>query len=249
MKTLIGKVALVTGGSRGIGAAIVKKLAEEGASVAFTYVASAEKAEASVKQLEADGTKALAIRADNGVAGEIGGAVQQTYEHFGRLDILVNNAALSITGHIDQSDEMSEQFDRQIEVNIKAVASAIRAAAKVISDNGRIVTIGSVWGQVAGTQMTADYGATKAAVAAYSRGYAWDLGNRGITVNTVQPGPIDTEMNPADGGDFADFLRNRTALKRYGTATEVAALVVFLTSPDAGYITGASIMVDGGYSA
>jgi len=119
----------------------------------------------------------------------------------------------------------------------------------VMSENGRIITIGSVWGQVAGTQMTADYGATKAAVAQYSRGYAWDLGPRGITVNTVQPGPIDTDMNPSDGGEFAEFLRNKTALKRYGKATEVAALVVFLASPDAGFITGASIMVDGGYSA
>ena len=249
MKTLTGKVALITGGSRGIGAEIVRKFASEGATVAFTYVASAEGANASVAALKASGTKALAIKADSGNIQQITAAVKQTYEFFGRLDILVNNAALSIMGHVDQADEMAEQFDKQIDVNIKGVAAAIREAARYLNDNGRIINIGSVWGAVAGTQMTADYGATKAAVAAYSRGYAWDLGPRGITVNTVQPGPIDTDMNPANNGDFSAFLRGKTALKRYGTVTEVAALVAFLASPDAGYITGTSIMVDGGYSA
>ena len=248
MSKLKGKIALVTGGSRGIGAAIVNRLAAEGASVAFTYVSSAEKAEAMVRELEDGGAKALAIKADSGNPKEIAAAVAETAAFFGQLDILVNNAGIFVIGSIDQADELAEQYDRQIDVNIKGVAAAIREASKHISDNGRIITLGSGVADFLGTANLTDYAATKAAVATYSRGYAWDLGPRGITVNTVQPGPTATDMNP-DVGEFADYYRTKIALGRYGKPEEVAALVAFLAGPEAGYITGATFTIDGGLTA
>ncbi|SEW46798.1 3-oxoacyl-[acyl-carrier protein] reductase [Chitinophaga sp. YR573] len=248
MSTLNGKVALVTGGSRGIGAAIVKKLAQEGANVAFTYISSADKANALVTEVEKNGTKALAIKADNADPKAITDAVNKTVSTFGKLDILVNNAAVFIAGTLDQADDMADQYNRQSDINIRAIPAAIRAASKVISDGGRIIIIGSVVASAVGFPTLTEYGATKAAAGAYGRGYAWDLGHRNITVNTVQPGPINTDMNP-DEGEFADLLKAKTALKRYGTAEEVAGVVSFLAGPDAGYITGASINVDGGILA
>ncbi|BAV04912.1 3-oxoacyl-[acyl-carrier protein] reductase [Filimonas lacunae] len=239
---------MVTGGSRGIGAAIVQKLAAEGASIAFTYVNSAEKANAIVKELEKAGTKALAIQADSSLQKDVAAAVAQTAQHFGRLDILVNNAAVFVIGPIEDADKNTAQYDRQIDINIRSIATAIREAAKYISDNGRIITISSAVANYVGTAHLTDYAATKAAASSYSRGYAHDLGKRGITVNAVQPGPVDTDMNP-DSGAFADAMRSKTALGRYGKAEEIAALVGFLAGPDAAYITGASITIDGGLSA
>lgn len=248
MSTLNGKIALVTGGSRGIGAAIVSKLASEGATVAFTYVNSPEKAAAIVAGIEKSGGKALAIKADSGNPKEIAAAVKQTADHFGALDILVNNAALFVTGPIEQADENAAQYDKQIDVNIRGVAAAIREAAKYMGDGGRIITISSAVANHLGTAYLTDYAATKAAASAYSRGYAWDLGSRGITVNTVQPGPIDTDMNP-DSGAFADSYRKKIALGRYGKTTEIAALVNFLAGPDSGFITGSTLTIDGGLTA
>lgn len=248
MSTLNGKVALVTGGSRGIGAAIVKKLAAEGANVAFTYISSADKASALVAEVEKNGTKVIAIKADNADPKAINDAVNNTVSAFGKLDILVNNAAVFIAGTLDQADEMADQYNRQSDINIRAIPAAVRAASKVISDGGRIIIIGSVVASAVGLPTLTEYAATKAAAGAYGRGYAWDLGHRNITVNTVHPGPINTDMNP-DEGEFADILKAKTALKRYGTAEEVAGVVSFLAGPDAGYITGASINVDGGILA
>jgi len=248
MSTLKGKIALVTGGSRGIGAAIVNKLAAEGATVAFTYVNSPERANALVAEIAQNGGKALAIKADSGNSKEIAAAVKHTAEHFGRLDILVNNAALFITGAMDQADENAVQYDQQIDVNIRGVAAGIREAAKHMIEGGRIITISSAVANHLGTAYLTDYAATKAAASAYSRGYAWDLGAKGITVNTIQPGPVDTEMNP-DSGDFADSYRKKIALGRYGKATEIAALVAFIAGPDSAFITGSTLTIDGGLTA
>ena len=248
MSTLNGKIALVTGGSRGIGAATVNKLASEGATVAFTYVNSPERASALVREIEKNGGTALAIKADSGNSGEIAAAVKYTAEYYGKLDILVNNAALFITGAIEQADENAAQYDKQIDVNIRGVAAGIREAAKYMTDGGRIITISSAVSNHLGTAYLTDYAATKAAASAYSRGYAWDLGARGITVNTIQPGPVDTEMNP-DSGDFADSYRKKIALGRYGKATEIASLVAFIAGPDSGFITGSTLTIDGGLTA
>jgi len=244
-EVLKGKVALVTGGSRGIGAAIVRKLASEGACVAFTFVNSPEKAEEIVSDLKANGSTGHAIRSDSGSRSDIEATVAQVISLFGRLDILVNNAGIIVLGGMEEGEKLTDEFDRQIDINMRAVATFIRASSKHMSGGGRIVTIGSVAGTKVGTATMTDYSATKAAAAAYTRGFAWDLGQKGITVNIVQPGPIATDMNP-DQGDLADFLRNQNALKRYGTAQEVAALVNFLVSPDAGFITGATFNIDGG---
>lgn len=245
MSVLKGKVALVTGGSRGIGAAIVRKLASEGADVAFTFISSPQKAEAIVLSLKSMGTRAVAIKADSGKKEDIEAAVAKVISTFGRLDILVNSAGIIVLGSIDDADKLIDQYDRQIDINMRAVATIIRTAAKHMGEGGRIITIGSVAGTRVGISTMTDYGATKAAAAAYTRGYAWDLGSKGITVNIVQPGPIATDMNPEES-ELADFLRSKNALKRFGTADEVAALVNFLAGPDAGFITGATFDIDGG---
>ena len=247
-KKLTDKVALVTGGSRGIGAAIAKRLAAEGAAVAITYVNGKQKADGVVAEIKEAGGNAIAIQADSADPEAVRAAVEETARTLKRLDILVNNAGVFVTGTVDDPLNEVSKFDRQFAVNVGGVAAAVRAAAKFIGDGGRIISVGSVLGSHVPFPGLADYSATKAAVATYTKGWARDFGPKGITVNVVQPGPIDTDMNPADG-DFAALVKATSPLGRYGRPEEVAAAVVFLASPEASYITGATLNVDGGQSA
>jgi 3-oxoacyl-[acyl-carrier protein] reductase len=246
MATLKGKVALVTGGSRGIGAAIAKRLAADGAAVAVTYTSAPEKAAEVVGAIEAEGGRALAIRADSSDAEAVKAAVAETVEKLGGLDILVNNAGIAVLKPIDEIS--LEEFDRLVAVNVRGVFVASQAAARHMGEGGRIITIGSVNGDRIPFQGGSVYGMTKAAVAGLARGLSRDLGPRGITVNTVQPGPVDTDLNPADG-PFAKALLPTLSIPRYGHVDEVAALVSYLAGPEAGYVTGTTLTIDGGFTA
>jgi 3-oxoacyl-[acyl-carrier protein] reductase len=242
---LSGKVVLVTGGSRGIGAAIVRRLAKDGASVAFTYAAAAGKADAIVKEVAATGGTALAIHADSADPKAVKAAVAQTADRFGRIDILVSNAGILLRGSVD--DFTLADFDRMVAVNIRAVFFAAQAALPHIGEGGRIITIGSVTADRTAFSGASVYGMTKAAVAAMTRGLARDLGPRGITVNTVQPGPTETDIN--DDEAQRAKLRPMLALGRMGKDWEVASLVAYLAGPESSFITGAALTVDGGYLA
>ena len=247
-KELKAKVALVTGGSRGIGAAIAKALADDGADVAISYAASADKAEALVKELRKKGVRAEAFQADQAKSKEVEALVKSVVEKFGRLDILVNNAGVFVLGQVHDRANNLVELERLFAVNVGGVATAVRTAAPLMNDGGRIISIGSIAGETSPWAGVADYSATKGAVAAYTRGWARDLGPRGITVNNVAPGPIETDMNP-DNGEFSAAQKASTALGRYGKPEEVAAAVAFLASPAAAYITGATLTVDGGFNA
>jgi 3-oxoacyl-[acyl-carrier protein] reductase len=246
MANLTNKTALVTGGSRGIGAAIARRLAADGASVAITYTKGAEAATSVVKEIERRGGKAIAIQADAADAQAVKAAVKKTAATFGRLDVLVNNAGTAIPKPF--AEATLEEIDRIIAINIRGVFVATQAALKHISEGGRIIMIGSCVGERNFTPGLTPYAATKGAVKMFTQSLAREVGGCGITVNNVQPGPIDTDLNPASG-DWAVPQIANTALKRYGHVEEVAALVAFVASPQASYITGANLTVDGGTNA
>ena len=246
MSKLSKKVALVTGGSRGIGAAIAKRLASDGASVAITYAKDAEAAAAVVKAIEGNGGKAVAIQADAADANAVKSAVEKTVAALGKLDVLVNNAGTAIPKKFE--DSTLEELDRLVNINLRGIFVTTQEALKNMNNDGRIIMIGSCVGERLLTPGLAAYAATKGAVKMFTQGLAREVGDRGITVNNVQPGPIDTDLNPASG-DWATPQKAVTALNRYGTVDEVAALVSFVASPESSYITGANLTVDGGTNA
>jgi 3-oxoacyl-[acyl-carrier protein] reductase len=243
MANLTNKTALVTGASRGIGAAIAKRLAADGASVAITYTKGADAAAQVVKAIKAAGGEAIAIQADATDAKAVNAAVEKTVQTFGQLDILVNNAGTAIPKPFEEAT--LEEMDQMLDLNVRGVFIATQAALKHLKEGGRIISIGSCVGERATTPGLAAYSATKGAVKMFTQGLSREVGSRGITVNNVQPGPIDTELNPA-AGDWAVPQVANTALKRYGHVDEIAALVAFVAGPEAGYITGANLTVDGG---
>jgi len=246
MSKLTEKVALVTGGSRGIGAAIAKRLAADGANVAITYTKGADAAASVVKEIERSGRKAIAIQADATDAKAVEAAVEKTVATFGRLDVLVNNAGTAIPKTFEETT--LEEMDRVIAINVRGVFVATQAALKHMHDGGRIIMIGSSVGERVLVPGLVPYAATKGAVKIFSQSLSREVGSRGITVNNVQPGPIDTELNPA-AGEWAVPQKAATALDRYGRVDEVAALVAFVAGPDSSYITGANLTVDGGMNA
>jgi 3-oxoacyl-[acyl-carrier protein] reductase len=245
-KQLEGKIALVTGGSRGIGAAIAKRLAEDGANVAITYTKGADAAASVVKAIQRAGRKAIAIQADAADAAAVNAAIEKTVATFGQLDVLVNNAGTAIPKTFEETT--LEEMDRVIDINLRGIFVATQAALKHMKSGGRIISIGSCVGERTMTPGLVAYSATKGAVKMFTQGLSREVGNRGITVNNVQPGPIDTDLNPSTGDWAVPQLAN-TALNRYGHVDEVAALVAFVASPEAAYITGASLTVDGGTNA
>ena len=242
-KKLEGKKAFITGGSRGIGAAIAKRFAEEGADVAITFAGNEAAANQIVAAITAAGVTGFALHADGSDPAAAASAVKEAAERLGGLDIIVHNAGIAEFAPIAES--IGDSFDRQFALNVGGVYHGTAAAVPHLRDGGRIIIIGSINAHDMPVEGGAIYGATKAAVTGLARGWARDLGPRGILVNVIQPGPIDTDLNPADG-PFAQALTPLTALKRYGTAAEVAALAAFLASDEASYITGALIDIDGG---
>jgi 3-oxoacyl-[acyl-carrier protein] reductase len=235
-KKLEGKTALITGGSRGIGAAIAKRLAADGARVAITYAKDASSASAVVNAIQGNGGKAIAIQADSVDAEAIRGAVAKTVSTFGGLDILVNNAGTAIPKPFEEAT--LEELDRVLNLNVRGTFITTQAALKHMKNGGRIIM----------TPGLAAYSATKGAVKMFAQGLSREVGSRGITVNNVQPGPIDTDLNPA-AGDWAAPQKAMTSLNRYGTVDEVSALVAFIAGPESSYITGANLTVDGGTNA
>src|ERR1700704_4239845 len=245
-RKLEGKIALITGGSRGIGAAIAKRLAADGAKVAITYTKGAEAAAAVVKAIERAGGEAIAIQADAADAGAGKAAVDKTVATFGRLDVLVNNAGTAIPKAFEEAT--LEEMDRVLDINVRGVFVATQAALKHMKSGGRIIMIGSALGERVVVPGLVPYAATKGAVKIFTQALSREVGSRGITVNNVQPGPIDTELNPA-AGDWAVPQKAATALNRYGHVDEIAAMVAFVAGPESSYITGANLTMDGGMNA
>ncbi|ATH83263.1 oxidoreductase [Ectopseudomonas mendocina] len=243
---LSGQIAIVTGGSRSIGAATAKRLAADGASVAITYNASPERAEQVVDEILAAGGTAIALAADAGNPEAVRSAVQQVAARFGKVDILVNNAGISLLGAPE--DIAFADFQRILAVNVTGLFVATQEALKHMGQGGRIIHIGSSMVQYAAFATASAYTLTKGAVAGFSRGLVRDLGPRGITVNTVHPGPTASDMNPADG-PVADFVRPNIAIGRYGEGSDIAGAVAYLASPQAAFVTGAELLVDGGFTA
>jgi 3-oxoacyl-[acyl-carrier protein] reductase len=243
---LSGKVAVVTGGSRGIGAAIAKRLAADGASVVITYSKGADAAASVVGAIERAGGRALAIQADAADADAVRNAIERTVETFGRLDVLVNNAGTVIPKRVEETT--LADFDRLFAVNVRGAFVATQAALKHMKSGGRIIMIGSVNSERVYIPGMAPYSATKGAIKMFMQGLARELGASGITVNNVLPGPIDTDMNPASG-DWAVGQKAMVPLDRYGRAEEVAALVAFVAGPESSYVNGANLAVDGGTNA
>jgi len=246
-QTLVGKIALVTGGSRGIGAATAVQLAAEGATVAFSYSNSEARAQEVVAKIEAAGGKAVALKADQANVSEVKGLIAEVVKRYGKIDILVNNAAVFETGTIAEITDTAG-FDRQLRINYEAVVTAIREASRVMGEGGRIISVSSALALRSTWPGLADYSATKRAIEGYTKGAARDLGLKGITVNAIGAGSTNTEMNPADGG-FGDAQAAATAIGRFGRPEEIASVIAFIASPAASFVTGAIISVDGGYSA
>jgi 3-oxoacyl-[acyl-carrier protein] reductase len=246
MSNLTNKVALITGGSRGIGAAIAKRLSADGASIAFTYAKDATSANEVVRAIEQKGGKAIGIKADGGDASAVKAAVAKTVETYGQLDVLVNNAGTAIPKPFEET--RLEDIEHVLNLNVRGVMVATQEALKHLKSGGRIIMVGSCVGERVIAPGLVSYSATKGAVKMFTQGLAREIGGRGITVNNVQPGPIDTDLNPA-GGDWAVSQKAATALGRYGTVDEVASLVAFLAGPESSYITGANLTVDGGTNA
>jgi 3-oxoacyl-[acyl-carrier protein] reductase len=245
-KKLEGKVALVTGGSRGIGAAIAKRLAADGAAVAITYTKGAEAAASVVEAIKSAGGKAIAVQADATAPDQVRPAIDKTVAALGKLDVFVNNAGTAIPKKFE--DTTIEELDRVIDINLRGAFVATQAALKHMNEGGRIILIGSCVGERMMTPGLVAYAATKGAIKMFAQGLAREVGDRGVTVNNIQPGPIDTDLNPASG-DWAAPQKALTALNRYGSVDDVASLVAFVASPEAAYITGASLTVDGGTNA
>lgn len=246
MSQLSNKVALVTGGSRGIGAAIAKRLASDGASIAITYTKGADAAASVVKAIQDAGGNAIAIQADAADAEAVYSAVEKTVAELGKLDVLVNNSGTAIPKKFE--DTSLEELDRVININFRRALIATQAALKHMNSGGRIIMIGSCVGERMMTPGLVPYSATKGAVKMFTQGLSREVGARGITVNNIQPGPIDTDLNPA-AGDWAAPQKAATALGRYGKVDEVAALVSFVAGPESSYITGANLTIDGGANA
>ena len=246
MSSLTSKVAFVTGGSRGIGAAIVRRLAAEGAAVALTYQSSADAAEALVREIEGGGGRALAIRSDAGDPAALRQAIDQAAERFGRLDIVVNNAGVLHMGPVEEF--ALDHFDKTVAVNVRAVFVAVQAALRHMGEGGRVVNIGSVNALRVPFQGAAVYAMSKSALSGLVKGLARDLGPRGITINNVLPGPVDTDMNP-ENTDFGASLHALMALPRHGRPEEIASMVAYLAGPESAFVTGADLLVDGGFGA
>ena len=243
--SLVGRRALVTGGSRGIGAGIVRRLAADGAAVAFTYRESKGPASSLEREITGSGGRALAIQADSQDPETLRAAISETVERFGGLEVLVNNAGIGYSAPIEEYPQA--EFDRLVAINVRAVFVAIQAALPHLGASGRIITIGSMLGDRAPVGGMAVYSATKAAVAGLTRSLARELGPRGITVNTVQPGPVDTDANP-ESGEFADTVRALTALGHYAQPHDIADVVAFLARAEARFVTGTPWNVDGGFA-